>query len=305
LGLTRNNLPGCWRGASSHRFAVALVLGLVVTLLAGCTGGGLPPVSDRSRATGLARAPGEYVVVAGDTLYSIAWRHQRDFRTLAAINKIRKPYDIYPGQRLRIRGSATVTAPKVASKPRATSAAAAVTKPHPLSRTQTKPQTQAQSPRPAAPKTPTKTPTKTAPTVTKPAATIPRTGPVKLAWPSNGTRVKEFGVQPEGAQMPSRSIDFLLQPGASIRAAAAGEVVYVGRGLAGFEQFVIVKHNDTWLSAYGFNAIAGVREKQLLASNAVLARVTARASVASERDRQLHFEVRKNGTPVNPATVIK
>jgi len=106
--------------------------------------------------------------------------------------------------------------------------------------------------------------------------------------------------------MPSRSIDFLLQPGAFIRAAAAGEVVYVGRGLAGFEQFVIVKHNDTWLSAYGFNAVASVREKQRLANNAVLARVAGDRSgrQVAARERQLHFEVRKNGKPVNPAKVI-
>ena len=286
----------------SKLFVSAICVALA--LLSGCGGGGLPPVSDRSRATQLARAPGEYVVVAGDTLYSIAWRHQRDFRTLAALNKITKPYDIFPGQRLRIRGSASA-----AKTPPVTKSAKTPSKrqtPHPLSTTQTKSQARPDT------KTQTKTQTKTKPT-TKTAQTdkpstpqVSRTGPVNLDWPSNGKRLRGFGVQPEGAQMPSRSIDFLLQPGASIRAAAAGEVVYVGRGLAGFEQFVIVKHNDTWLSAYGFNSVASVREKQQLAKNAVLARVAGNRSgrPAAERELKLHFEVRKDGKPVNPATVI-
>lgn len=281
----------------------------MLALLSACTGGGVPPVSDRSRATGLARAPGEYVVVAGDTLYSIAWRHQRDFRALATLNKIDKPYEIFPGQRLRIRGSAqTPKTPPVAgpaNKSDNKSGTSSVNKsasPHPLSTTQTKPQARPQSqnkhvPKPSA---------STAAAVNQPNAQLSRTGPVKLGWPSDGKRLRDFGDQPEGAQMPSRSIDFLLQPGASIRAAAAGEVVYVGRGLAGFEQFVIVKHNDTWLSAYGFNSVASVREKQRLTKNAVLARVAGDRSgrSAPERARQLHFEVRKNGKPVNPASVI-
>ena len=254
------------------------------------------------------------MVVAGDTLYSIAWRHQRDFRTLASINNIKKPYDIFPGQRLRIRGKAPAKGqlkpqprPQTGARQQSTVAAASKSKSvtaggavHPLSQTRTKPQSGSQG------VLQSKAPTRSKVTGPgKPAVALTKTGPVTLVWPSGGKRLRGFGEQPEGAQMPSRSIDFLLQPGASIRAAAAGEVVYVGRGLAGFEQFVIVKHNDTWLSAYGFNAIAGVREKQVIAKNAVLARVTGRSLGTSERDRQLHFEVRKNGTPVNPASVIK
>jgi len=297
------------RETKSRLLAIA-----VCVALAGCTSGGVPPVSDRSRATGLARAPGEYVVVAGDTLYSIAWRHQRDFRTIANLNGIKKPYDIFPGQRLRMRGAAaaptgpTTSTRKSVVKPIDRSGKMSGT-PHPLSTTQTKPQTkpqtkfEKQTQNPSRPRPPAK---KEA-AAKQPSQQVARTGPVNLSWPSNGKRLRGFGVQPEGAQMPSRSIDFLLQPGASIRAAAAGEVVYVGRGLAGFEQFVIVKHNDTWLSAYGFNSVASVREKQRLAKNAVLARVAGDRSgrPAAERERQLHFEVRKDGKPVNPASVIK
>ena len=143
----------------------------------------------------------------------------------------------------------------------------------------------------------------TAPLSRAGSRTEPRTGPVKLQWPSDGKRLRGFGDQPAGAQIPSRSIDFLLNAGASIRAAGGGEVVYVGQGLAGFEQFVIVKHNDTWLSAYGFNAVSAVREKQRLAPGAVLATL-GRASNGVPHQRELHFEVRKDGRPVNPDSVV-
>ena len=298
---------------------------VLVVFVAGCVGGGLPPVSDRSRATNAAKAPGEYVVVAGDTLYSIAWRHQRDFRSLASLNGIKKPYDIYPGQRLRVRanpdgvkrsaGLPRAPGPRPAPAPKVTVVAKSQTtpaKPHPLSRTQTKPQNSSHTqPQRPPQKPPQKPPQRAAQAQPKPGAkpavvSVSGTGPVKLRWPSSGERIRSFGEQPPGAQKPSNSIDFLLRPGAAIRAAAAGEVVYVGRGLAGFEQFVIVKHNDTWLSAYGFNALAAVREKQLLAQGAVLATLGSGrlAGADAARARQLHFELRKNGTPVNPAQVI-
>ena len=252
------------------------------------------------------------MVVAGDTLYSIAWRHQQDFRALASLNGIKKPYDIYPGQRLRVRANPdgvkrSAALPRSPSSPPAPKIQTTPAEPHPLSRTRTKPQTIGR-PQPQRPPT-TATAAQAQPKPSaKPvvAAALSGTGPVKLRWPSSGERIRSFGEQPEGAQKPSNSIDFLLRPGAAIRAAAAGEVVYVGRGLAGFEQFVIVKHNDTWLSAYGFNALAAVREKQLLAQGAVLATLGSSRWQGADavRARQLHFEVRKNGTPVNPAAVI-
>lgn len=307
----------------SRCFIAVLLLSLTLLSFAGCSAGGLPPVTDRSRVTNTAASPGEYVVVAGDTLYSIAWRHQRDFRTLARLNRIRKPYDIYPGQRLRVKGPlksaaakpplAKAPARRAQPQPQANSSTPKPSVPHPLSQTQPKPQWQS-----AASSTKRGKP-KGAQTVqpqpgngsgsSKPSgigAQLAGSGPVKLRWPSSGTRVRKFGEQAAGAQKPSVSVNFLLKPGASIRSSAAGEVVYVGQGLAGFEQFVIVKHNDTWLSAYGFNAPATVREKQLLSSGTVLATLasTPGANDGLSRRRQLHFELRKNGKPVNPAAVI-
>ena len=130
----------------TNRLSRLCCLTVLVAFFAGCTGGGLPPVSDRSRATSAAKAPGEYVVVAGDTLYSIAWRHQRDFRALASLNGIKKPYDIYPGQRLRVRANPdgvkrSAALSRTPSSPPAPKIQTTPAEPHPLSRTRTKPQT--------------------------------------------------------------------------------------------------------------------------------------------------------------------
>lgn len=302
--------------ASITGFGVSLAVALSV-LAAGCSSGGTPPVTDRSRidnsterqarraASVRPLKAGRYRVVAGDTLYSIAWRYQRDFRDVAALNGIPAPFEIYPGQVLIVRGNAPKPAAKPdrkpARKPARTSAA-----PHPMASTRTKPQ----SGRPVSSTAGRNTSSSASPSasagggasVAKTPA-IPSTGPVKLGWPSNGKRIRDFGSKPTEAGKPSGNMDFELPAGAAIRAAGAGEVVFARASLAGYRQFVILKHNDTWLSSYGFNAPLQVREGQKVAAGTTLATL-GRGASGTPNERVLRFEVRKNGTAVNPATVI-
>ncbi len=285
-------------------------LAMATLLLAGCSSGGTPPVTERSRvdhsterqvARNAALTGNNYRVVAGDTLYSIAWRYQRDFRDLAALNRIPAPFEIYPGQVLTVKGQA-------ARRPvtKRVSPAAQSNKPHPLASTRTKPQSGAaissstgsvkatSSPKPSvAAKPPAAKPARPAKKIVAPS-----TGPVPLRWPSSGKRLLA------AANKTGSSIDFALQPGTAIRAAGPGEVVFAQASLAGYRQFVILKHNDTWLSSYGFNAPLQVSEGQHVVAGTTLATLPRGGGNGSPNERVLRFEVRKNGTAVNPDTVV-
>ena len=88
--------------------------------------------------------------------------------------------------------------------------------------------------------------------------------------------------------------------GADIRAAAPGEVVYAGRGLAAYGNLIILKHNDSFLSAYGHNDELLVGEGEAVAQGQVIARM----GLGPERQPRLHFEIRRNGTPVDPTNYL-
>jgi len=221
--------------------ALSLLLIFAVWLLSGCANPGRPPVVDRSPV--FSARPESYVVRAGDTLYSIAWRYELDVAGLARANGLHDPYTIYVGQRLRLREQLTRHA--------------------------------SPAPGPVAPK----------PT---------RSQRLSWSWPvSTAAIAREFSGSNKG-------IDFRLERGDYVRAAAAGEVVYAGNGLGGYVHLVIVKHNDHFLSAYSFNSVGGVREGKQVKAGENLARVVA----AARDSRILHFEIRRDGRAVDPRTVI-
>lgn len=89
--------------------------------------------------------------------------------------------------------------------------------------------------------------------------------------------------------------------GQPVRAAAAGRVVYAGGGLIGYGQLVIVKHNDTFLSAYGYNSELLVTQGQEVARGATIALM----GQGPDRAARLHFEIRRNGLPVDPLLFVQ
>jgi lipoprotein NlpD len=112
------------------------------------------------------------------------------------------------------------------------------------------------------------------------------------AWPTSGRITVEFGGKPgsgTGVLIDGRA-------GQAIVAAASGKVVYAGGGLIGYGQLIIVKHNDTYLSAYGHNAKLLVKEEQSVRKGQQIATM----GEGPERKPRLHFEIRRNGEPVNP-----
>ncbi|WP_090178433.1 peptidoglycan DD-metalloendopeptidase family protein [Luteibacter sp. UNC138MFCol5.1] len=274
---------------------------------------------------------GSYRVSKGDTLYSIAFRNKVDFRDLASWNGIASPYTIWPGQELRLsppgRASHTATpAPVVAATPPPSPAPhaapppagaqpgfapvteaesapppAVVSAPAPATTTNTpvvvagKP-AESVVPPPAAPSAPA---TQPPPPVENPPASTPivasgatrSAGGITWRWPADGALIKKFS---SGDAIPG--IEVGGKAGDPIRAAADGVVVYSGNGLVGYGELVIIKHSDSFLSAYGHNRKRLVKEGEKVKAGQTVAEM---GSSGATRD-ELQFQIRRDGNPVDP-----
>ncbi len=120
--------------------------------------------------------------------------------------------------------------------------------------------------------------------------------PPRWAWPTDGRIVTAFGSDDGIAS----GIGIGGREGQPVRAAAAGRVVYAGGGLMGYGQLVIIKHDETFLSAYGYNADLLVTQGQDVARGATIARM----GQGPGRQPRLHFEIRRNGVPVDPLLFV-
>ena len=129
-------------------------------------------------------------------------------------------------------------------------------------------------------------------TPSRPLPEIPAQPSPKWAWPSSGRINVEFGAKPG----PGTGVLINGKAGQPIVAAASGHVVYAGSGLIGYGQLIILKHNDTYLSAYGYTASLLVKEGEQVAKGQRIATM----GEGPERKPRLHFEIRRNGKPVNP-----
>ena len=121
---------------------------------------------------------------------------------------------------------------------------------------------------------------------------VPTQPPPPWSWPTNGRVSVNFGGK------PGTGTGILIdgKAGQPVRAAASGSVVYAGSGLIGYGQLIILKHNDTYLSAYGYNASLLVKEGEKINKGQRIATM----GEGPERKARLHFEIRRNGKPVNP-----
>jgi lipoprotein NlpD len=197
-----------------------------------------------------------HIVQRGETLYAIAFRYGLDYKGLAAANDIRSPYTIYVDQRISL---STVKAPK---------AAKAVTTRQKIDKT------------PAASK------------VALPAPVKRQESDLLWRWPATGEVINGFSL----SGRVNKGVDIGGKLGESVFAAAAGVVVYAGDGLRGYGKLVIVKHNDQFLSAYGYNRKILVKEGQNVNGGQAVAEI----GLSGANQEILHFEIRRNGKPQDP-----
>jgi len=126
-------------------------------------------------------------------------------------------------------------------------------------------------------------------------ARAPSAAPVQWQWPVSGGTAT-LTSRPNGGQ----GLTVSGQLGEEIHAAAAGRVVYTGSGLLGYGQLVILKHNETYLSAYGHTQSVAVREGDAVVAGQRIATMGA----GPQGDAMLYFEIRINGTPGNPLSFL-
>jgi lipoprotein NlpD len=221
-----------------------------------------------------------YLVKPGDTLYSISWRYGYDHREVAAWNRIRSPYEIHPGQKLVIITSHEKAGPalKKPYRARATTTTA--------STSQTT-ENSIQQP-PALPETSGEP---TAAVVHPVVPTQSSSRKIVWGWPAQGKLATRFN-----PKTGDKGLDIQGSRGQPIKAAAAGDVVYSGKGLIGYGNLIIIKHNDIYLSAYGHNRRLLVTEGQKVE----LGEKIAEMGSTNKDGPILHFEIRKHGKPINP-----
>lgn len=118
------------------------------------------------------------------------------------------------------------------------------------------------------------------------------TAPPAWQWPTRGRLVEGFGASPRTAS----GVLIAGRPGQDIVAAAGGEVVYAGSGLVGYGQLVIIRHDAAWLTAYGHNRELLVGEGDRVGAGQRIATMGEGAG----REAVLHFEIRRDGAPVDP-----
>jgi len=251
--------------------------------------------------------PENYVVRSGDTLYAIAWEQGLDYKELAAWNHIAPPYTIYPGQTISLKagvlsparpdtGVTTAPATPLAEKP-AESEIPDEPMPSP-GRYQTENRKEVESARAE----PTVTRESTPEPATPPATQVkPVPPPAKTAsgdpvwiWPTDGTVTSTFTAGDSSRQ----GVDIRGREGQSVLAAAAGEVVYSGNGLIGYGELIIIKHDETWLSAYGNNRRRKVTEGISVSAGQAIAEMGQ--GQGNGDHAELHFEIRRKGKPVDP-----
>ncbi|HSS26915.1 MAG TPA: peptidoglycan DD-metalloendopeptidase family protein [Usitatibacter sp.] len=264
-----------------------------------------------------------YTVKRGDTLVSIALANGLDYRDIAAWNGIANVNRLEVGQVL-------VMAPPGGAAPSATPAPAGnVTTPlatggppieaRPISNstgTKVEPRAtkvpysdralaQLSADAAALAGTPPEAAPSTGPTPAPPVPVVPTPAPepskaagtdkedLDWMWPVKGKVIAPFNEA-------SKGMDIAGKKGAPVLAAASGRVVYAGVGLRGYGQLVIIKHNETWLSAYAHNDKILVKEQQDVKKGQKIAEMGS-----TDADQvKLHFEVRRQGKPVDPAKYL-
>lgn len=315
----RSSVAGAWAGRSSLGMLCNMkghiqALGLVTLccLLAACGTTRSVVVQPASRGGSTYRSParvaapsaisGTYRVEKGDTLYSIAFRHGKDFRDVARWNGIAAPYTIWPGQVLVMHASGgavqtrpvasvrpTVTRSRERNVPRADVTTTAQTPVAPAVAHSASGLT-ASDAVPVAGEAPVPSPATTPVPIAPPGASRSVSG-ITWRWPADGKVISKFQ---SGDAIPG--IEIAGRAGSPVRAAADGVVVYSGNGLVGYGELIIVKHSDDFLSAYGHNRKRLVKEGQRVSAGQEIAEM---GSTGASRD-ELQFQIRRNGNPVNP-----
>jgi lipoprotein NlpD len=255
------------------------------------------PATDRVATTSLAPSPesraSTYTVQPGDMLTKIGMDTGQAWRDLARWNNLADPNHLEVGQVLRVMPPAGEAAPGTSVT--TTNAAVPVATFKPLPPLPAKPDAKASSATPVAIASAAATPVPlTGAATPPPAAGRDNDDDLTWAWPAAGPVVAPFD------DAKTKGLAIGGKAGDPVYAAADGRVVYAGSGLRGYGNLVIVKHNATFLTAYAHNQALLVKEDQIVKRGQKIAEMGS-----TDADRvQLHFEIRKQGKPIDPSRLL-
>lgn len=222
--------------------------------------------------------PGYYSVRSGDTLTKISLDHGQSWRDIAKWNGIENPNLIEVDQVLRVAPPIQDTTANRPSKPVVAQSQVPGSVTSPPANTVAAPSTANAN----SPSSPPSSPTN-----------LNDEG-LAFAWPHPGPVLAGFD------EAKNKGLDFAGKAGDPVLAAADGKVVYAGSGLRGYGNLVIIKHNNTFLTAYAHNQVLLVKEDQAVTKGQRIAEMGS-----SDADRvKLHFEIRRQGKPVDPAKLL-
>ena len=256
------------RGTSSASSSPSSVPGVVVT-----------PIKPLPGAENAGK-PGYYTVKAGDTLIRIGLENGQGWKDIARWNNLDNANLIEVGQVLRVvpPSATAATETGVVARPVASSAvvpASAASTPKPAARAAVAVPAPLPAPTPAA-------------------AAASSEDDVPFIWPASGTLLAGFD------EARNKGYDISGKAGDPVLAAADGRVVYAGAGLRGYGNLVILKHNNTFLTAYAHNQALLVKEDQTVRRGQKIAEMGS-----TDADRvKLHFEIRRQGKPVDPVRYL-
>ncbi|OOF39139.1 hypothetical protein BKK50_11000 [Rodentibacter rarus] len=246
-----------------------------------------------------------YKVNKGDTMFLIAYLAGMDVKELAALNNMSEPYSLSVGQTLKIGKCTTKTITTTVPVNNPTPATPVVTYTPGANGTQIGSDgtvigpiksgvgVASSAPSPTMPINVPTTPVATGNTTPVNANVVePIASNIAWQWPTNGNIIQGFSSSDGG----NKGIDIAGSRGQSVKAAAAGRVVYAGNALRGYGNLIIIKHNDDFLSAYAHNDRILVRDQQEIKAGQEIAKMGSTGT----NNVKLHFEIRYEGKSVDP-----
>jgi lipoprotein NlpD len=259
----------------------------------------VPPPVDANAKPGIENAgkPGYYTIKPGDTLIRVGLETGQNARDIARWNNIENPNTLEVGQVIRVTPPGvdpTATAARGVNTARV-DARPLDSRPAPVASAPTTPAPPLSAPA-ITPAPPAMPPAANAPTTSggNPPATREPDDDVNWTWPAAGAVINGFD------EAKNKGLSISGNAGDPVLAAADGRVVYAGSGLRGYGNLVIVKHNNTYLTAYAHNKALLVKEDQVVRRGQRIAEMGS-----SDADRvQLHFEIRRLGRPIDPARLL-
>ena len=274
-------------GQGAARLALTCLLATAVLLMAACSTRGLSRAPVEDRGAGMPRAPvvavdagvkplpgaenagkpGYYTVKPGDTLIRIGLDTGQNWRDIGRWSNLENPNLIEVGQVLRVvpPESVAVARPVTSS---------AVT--------------------PVSPASPAQAASAPAPATSAPKPASGGEEDLAWIWPAQGQVLAGFD------EAKNKGVDISGKAGDAVMASADGRVVYAGAGLRGYGNLIILKHNNTFLTAYAHNQTLLVKEDQSVRRGQKIAEMGN-----SDAGRvKLHFEIRRQGKPVDPTKYL-